>query len=241
MIGLQQRHGERCKEAGIVGSDALVNAMAVGLVIELWRNSPVEDMHSSRRGPDDAAIFAESTALQDRAVRALRDENRATALIDFERHLLDRTRSWAGTGGKTLKELGYGHLGTYTRHVKDHTNSLLSIDKHTCVDSPLQVYLVNRARAFGQDHKGMPGWSVVVERIGVLLADPAHRAWGGGDRGKRALAEMPPATPPIDKLTKALLSAPFTLPREVLAWLSNHLLFCAAPPYGTSDWGTRGE
>ncbi|MFB4269639.1 hypothetical protein [Nonomuraea sp. GTA35] len=236
MIDLDELHSHRCEEAGIVGAEAMVNAMAVGLVIEVWRNSPVEAMHASQRGPDDAAMFAESTALHDRAVFALREEDRAFALIDFERHLLDRTRPWAGTEGKTLKELGYGYLGVYARHVKDRTNALMSLARHTCVDGAFEVYLVNRALGFGRDHKGMPGWRVVVERIAVLLADPNHPAWHGSERGERALAEMPPSTPPIDDLAEVLLSTPYELPHDVLGWLSDHLLFCAGPPYGISSW-----
>ena len=46
-------------------------------------------------------------------------------LLEFEDHLLDRERPWAGTGGKTLKDLGYGILGPYRRHVKEHINRLL--------------------------------------------------------------------------------------------------------------------
>ncbi|WP_431913459.1 hypothetical protein [Nonomuraea jabiensis] len=236
MTDLHELHRQRCEEAGIVGADAIVNAMAVGLVIEVWRNSPVEDMHASRRGPNDAEMFAESTALHDRAVLALQEENRAFALIDFERHLLDRMRPWAGTEGKTLKELGYGHLGTYARHVKDRTNALMSLADHTCVDDPLQVYLVNRALGSGRNHKGMPSWPVIVERICILLTAPGHPAWYGDNNGERALAAMPPSTPPIDKLAEILLSTPYRLPREVLVWLSRHFLFCAGPPYSIYCW-----
>ena len=107
--------------------------MAVGLVIDVWRNGPVEDMHCATRGPSDAAMFAESTSLYDRAVKALAAGDRPTGLLEFEDHLLDRGRPWAGTGGKTLKELGYGFLGQYRRHVKDHINTLLDLSHHTCV------------------------------------------------------------------------------------------------------------
>jgi hypothetical protein len=41
--------------------------MAVGLVIDVWRHGPVEDMHCGKRGPDDAAMFAESTSLHEQA------------------------------------------------------------------------------------------------------------------------------------------------------------------------------
>jgi hypothetical protein len=62
-------HG-RGAEAEISGHQAIVSAMAVGLVIDVWRNGPVEDMHCGKRGPDDAAMFAESTSLHDLAVTA---------------------------------------------------------------------------------------------------------------------------------------------------------------------------
>ncbi|MEV5501611.1 hypothetical protein AB0M50_40075 [Nonomuraea fuscirosea] len=114
LVDLDELHRQRCEEAGIVDVDAIVNAMAVGLVIEVWRNSPVEDMHAGRRGLDDAAMFAESTALYGRVVLALQ-EDLALALVDFERHLLDRKRPWAGTECKTLREIGYGRLGVYTQ------------------------------------------------------------------------------------------------------------------------------
>ncbi|WP_326550243.1 hypothetical protein [Micromonospora sp. NBC_01813] len=91
LIGLGELHAERCAQATITGPDAVVNAAGVGLVIEVWRNGPVEDMHAGRRGPSDAAMFAESTALHGEAVKALTAVNRAPGLIDFEEHLLDRT------------------------------------------------------------------------------------------------------------------------------------------------------
>jgi len=229
-------HAERCRQAGISGTEAITNAMAVGLVIDVWRNGPVEDMHCGPRGPDDAVMFAESTALHDAAVAALSQQNRAFGLLDFEKHLLDRTRPWAGTGGRTLKDLGYGFLGAYARHVMGRTNVLLGLSDHTCVADPLQALLVNTAVMFGRYHKGMPGWPVVVERIGVLLADPDHPAWRGNGRGARALREMPGETPASRQLTAVLLTAPHTLSLPVLEWLSHHLLHCAGPPYGPFSW-----
>jgi hypothetical protein len=54
----------------------------------------------------------------------------------------------------------------------------LDLGHHTCVSDPLEPLLVTTALLHGRDHKGMPGWPVVVERIGILLADPAHGEWG---------------------------------------------------------------
>jgi hypothetical protein len=202
LASLGDLHVQRCADAGISGPEAIVNAMAVGLVIEVWRNGPVEAMHGSRRGPDDAAMFAESTALHSEAVEALTANNRVFGLLGFERHLLDRKRPWAGTGGRTLKDLGTGFLGHYARHVKDRTNALIDLGDHTCIDDPLQVYLVKKALAFGRDHMGMPGWPVIVERIGILLADPGHPAWHEDSRGTQALTEMPQQAPPVEQLNR---------------------------------------
>jgi hypothetical protein len=223
-------------DAEIQGTTATVDAMAVGLVLKVWRNSPVENMHASPAGPGDAVMFAESTALHGKAVEALRAGNRVSGLLDFEEYLLDRRRPWAGADGKTLRDFGYGHLGKYARHVKDQTGILLSLNRHTCVGDPLEPFLIVTALAGGKDHKGMPMWPVIVQRISILLADPAHPEWGDSSRGSQALADKPPETPPTPELTAALLTTPSTLPTVVLEWLSLHLLHCAGPPYGLK-WG----
>ena len=171
-----ESHRERCADAGISAPGAVASAMAVGLVINVWRNGPVEDMHASKRGPSDAVMFAESTSLHDKAIKALTADDRATGLLEFEEHLLDRRRPWAGTSGETVKDLGYGFLGQYDRHVKDRINALLGLNRHVCVADPLESCLIATALMYGRDHKGMPRWPVIVERVSILLADPAHPA-----------------------------------------------------------------
>jgi hypothetical protein len=238
---LAAQHQNRCKEAGITAPDAVVNAMAVGLVEQVWRNGPVEDIHSSRRGPSDAGMFAESTDLQVQAVHALTSAHRAQGLITFEHHLLDRDRRWAGTGGRNLRDLGYGHLGDYARQVRKSTNAMLGLAAdHTCVDNPLEVYLVHSALTTGLDHKGMPRWPVIVDRIEKLLENSDHPAWRDDTRGAEAVAQMPPEIESIDRLKATLLDRPSRLSDEVLAWLSKYFLYCAAPPYDSS-WGIAEE
>jgi hypothetical protein len=229
---LWEGHDERCGVAGIVGPDAVLSATAVGMVIEVWRNSPVESMHASKRGPSDAAMFAQSTALHTVAVTALTAPSRMAGLLGFERHLLDRERSWPVTGGRTLQVLDYGFLGDYRRHVKDRVNALMTLTDHTCVPAPLETYLIPRALTYGRNHKGMPGWPVIVDRIGVLLADPDHPRWGGDRLGYQALDDLPAQVTSIDDLTATLRTDPSVLPDDVLDWLSDHLLYCAGPPYG---------
>ena len=229
LLSSQEAYDGRCAQAEISSHEAIVSAMAVGLVIDVWRNGPVEDMHCGKRGPDDAAMFAEYTPRP--GCHGPHCRQPPDRLLEFEDHLLDRQRPWAGTGGRTLKDLGYGFLGQYRRHVKDHINRLLDLGHHTCIADPLEPLLVTTALLYGRHHKGMPRWPVIVERIGILLADPAHAEWGHDGQGVRALAEMPQETPSPEGLTAALLSAPSSLPVTVLEWLSHHLLYCAAPPY----------
>lgn len=137
----------------------MLSATAVGLVIEVWRSSPVENMHASQRGPSDAAMFAESTALHTVAVTALTAPRRIAGLLGFDKHLLDRERPWAGTGGRTFPELSYGFLGEYRRHVKDRVNAMMALADHTRVPAQLRLetYLISRALIYGGDHKEMPG------------------------------------------------------------------------------------
>lgn len=236
-------NGMRClgEEVGISGYDAVLSAMAVGLVIEVWRNSPVEDMHAGRRGPSDAAMFAESTDLHRHAVKALIARNRSTGLLEFEDLLLDRSRPWAATGGRNLATLGYGFLGDYRKHVKQRINVLMALGDHTCVADPAAAYLVGHALMYGRDHKGMPEWPAIVARIGLLLADSNHPEWRDPARGANAMATMPPSTPALDKLAGILLDQPSDLPGEVLEWLTDHLLYCAGPRYGPSWQGKSSD
>jgi hypothetical protein len=183
LLSSQEAYRGRGAQAEICGHEAAVSAMAVGLVIDVWRNGPVEDMHCGKRGPHDAAMFVESTSLHDRAVTALTAGNRPMGLLEFEDHLLDRERPWAGAGGKTLKDLGYGFLGPYRRHVKDHINRLLDLGHHTCISDPLEPLLLTTALLYGRHHKGMPRWPVIVERIGILLA---IQRMPNGDRTAKA-------------------------------------------------------
>jgi hypothetical protein len=77
----------------------------------------------------------------------------------------------------------------------------------------------------------MPRWAHIVERVSVLLADPA---WRG--TGTEALAEMPEEARPTEQLSASLVSAPYELPLDVLEWLSRFFLHTAGPPYSMA-WG----
>jgi hypothetical protein len=102
-------------------------------------------------------MFAESTALHEGALAALTADDRGFGLLDFEEHLLDRERPWAGAGGRTLTDLGYGYLGAYRRHVKDHINVLISFARHTCIPDPLETALLPRPSATASTTRECPG------------------------------------------------------------------------------------
>jgi hypothetical protein len=205
--------------------ESILDAAAVGLVEEVWRNSPLEDMHAGGgmrgRGPTDGEIFAESVALQRVAKAAL---PREYGLLEFEDHVLDRHRPWAA-GGRTLQEVGYGYLGALTRHVRDRTNALLSLRRHGY--RPMLGYLIARTRFYGDDHYGMPRWPGVAASVRELLLTPEHPAWPGdspGQRHAKALAMAPTGTPPPGKLYRVLLDGPDKLPIAVLDWLTDRVM-----------------
>jgi hypothetical protein len=207
------------------GEESILNAAAVGLVEEVWRNSPLEDMHAGGgmrgRGPSDGAMFAESVALQRVANTVL---PREYGLLEFEDHVLDRHRSWAA-GGRTLQEMGYRYLGAFERHVRGRTNALLSLKRHGY--RPALGYLVMRTRFYGTDHYGMPRWPGVAASVRELLLIPDHPAWLADDPERKRdeiLAVAPTGTPLPDELYCLLIDGPDKLPLAVLDWLADRVM-----------------
>lgn len=210
---------------GPPGEYPILDVAAVSLVEKAWRNSPVEDMHASRRGPSDGEMFAESVALHRVARDALANGTDLDfALLDFERHLLERSRPWAA-GGRTLQEMGYGNLKAFEKHVRTQTNILMAVNDEHGPDV-LMNYLAAFTRLYGNKHYGMPRWPAVVSGVRDILHNPAHPAWHG--RGIDAIAAAPSQTPAIDRLCQALLDAPDHLPLAVLDWLTQHGVMMAA-------------
>lgn len=128
------------------GRDSILSAAAIGLVEKAWRNSPVEDAHASRRGPDDGQMMAESLHLHTVARAELGRDASCSGLLAFERHVLDFERSWHGTA-RSVKDMLYGHLGEFRKHVKQQTNTLMWLadeggsDGHAGIPLPLHALL----------------------------------------------------------------------------------------------------
>lgn len=157
--------------------DAIVSAAAVGLVEWVWRNSPVEDAHASRRGPHDGQMMAQSLYLHAVAVTALSRATSGSAVLAFERHVLDFDRVWHGTD-RTVKDMLWGHLGEFRKHVKAQTNTLMWIEDEGGPDV-LLGFLCLLTRQYGSSHHGMPAWPSLVAGSVDHLSRPDDPCWAG--------------------------------------------------------------
>jgi hypothetical protein len=217
--------------------DSILDAAAVGMVERVWRNSPLEDMHAGKRGPSDGEVFAESVALQGVA-RAALIQGGSSGLLAFEGHVLDRERPWAA-GGRTLQDMGYGHLGAFTRHVKQQIDVLMDIDE-VYGKRTLHGYLIMITAIYGRRHRGMPGWPGIVAGVRAVLENPEHPAWNG--HGRESITAAPAETPPPDQLCRILIDAPDKLPLSVFDWLTHKGVMMAAESSTLAmDTSTRPE
>ncbi|WP_330252919.1 hypothetical protein OG874_43960 [Nocardia sp. NBC_00565] len=238
---------DSCRSIGVDPDDdeQVLSAAAAGLVQMVWRNdSETENIHCAGRGLDDLVMFAESTDLHHHALDVMYG---AKSLLQFEEHLLDRKRPWGGTD-KTLAQMGRGHLREFDKQIRRNINLALALTEHTCIydvnddlPSTLVVYILadtplSTSRPHN-DHFGLPGWEVVVQRIGILLADPNHPNWPqtGSDYGAHAIATMPAGTT-ITELQDTLRRQPSQLPADVLDWVSNTFFWCAGPASNSLWW-----
>lgn len=159
------------------GRDSILSAAAVGLVEKAWRNSPVEDAHASRRGPDDGQMMAESLHLHTVAHAELSRDASCSGLLAFERYVLDFERSWHGTA-RTVKDMLYGHLGEFRKHVKQQTNTLIGLANEGGSDVMLG-FLCLFTRYYGRNHYGMPTWRSLVDASIDHLSHPTDPCWDG--------------------------------------------------------------
>ncbi|SNS37425.1 hypothetical protein SAMN05216276_1008131 [Streptosporangium subroseum] len=99
--------------------------------------------------------------------------------------MLDRNRPWA-TGGRTLQEMGYGHLDAFSKHVKDRTNTFLDFDKKYGRRSPIS-YLTMKAKSHGSHQMGMPPWPMIVATVCAMVIDPSYSAWRNAESAVSAM------------------------------------------------------
>ena len=101
------------KERGVFeAEDGLRWAAAHGIVVSVWRNSPVEDAHASRptsrrKALHDGTMFARNTWLTRQAFDALGSKSRF-GFYDLEDLILDRNLVWPGCEGTLTMTLTAG-------------------------------------------------------------------------------------------------------------------------------------
>ena len=161
----------------------LVSMAASGLVQLAWRVSPVEAAHGSRRGPSDGEMMAESIHLHRVANDLLRTGDRSWAW-KFEDHLLNLERTWTGTS-RTVRDMLYGHLGAFRRHVRTTLAGLWGRED----ESGREPLLRELAYWAEPRHFGMPRWAAIADRTVDLIMDPGDPSWDG--RGHRLTVYVP--------------------------------------------------
>lgn len=168
------------KEMGVFeAEDGLRWAAAHGIVVSVWRNSPVEDAHASRptsrrKALHDGTMFARNTWLTRQAFDALGSESRFR-FYDLEDLILDRDLVWPGCEG-TLTDFGWGFLGDIKKHVRHHIGMLAHFERRL---PPEDFLLFAGAPRIGThvDHYGMPRWPACVEAAMSRLHGEDEEFW----------------------------------------------------------------
>lgn len=121
--------------------------------------------------------MAESVHLYSVAHAELSRENTCSGLFTFERYVLGLDRPWHGTT-RTVKDMLYGHLGEFRKHVKVQTNTLTWLADEGSGDT-LLGFLCLFTHYYGSNHFGMPNWPKLVDASIDHLSRPADSCWRG--------------------------------------------------------------
>ncbi|MET8540577.1 hypothetical protein ABZW03_07965 [Kitasatospora sp. NPDC004799] len=176
-------------------TEVLVNAAAVGLVADVWRDGPLDAIHAAGAGPSDGEIFAQSVDLYRTARAALlaaRDDGPGE-LVVFQAIASDVRLRWAGGSPFTLMACGepteefcqdvYNRIWFTGKQMKE-------LGWRTAL---MHCAMSAAVRASG--HFGMPGWTAVADaalrRIGVLDRTGAPRTLHDLVGVESALREAP--------------------------------------------------
>ncbi|MEU8545168.1 hypothetical protein AB0C52_35085 [Streptomyces sp. NPDC048717] len=200
--------------------DTILNAAAVGLVVDAWRNGPLDAIHASSGGPSDGEIFAQSVDLYRRAREALlaaRDDG-PRMLSLFAAIASDVRLSWAGGSPFRL-------CGVPAANAEDVAQFVEQVDNQVWFTGEVmrargwRAALMHRAVSaalYGHHHFGMPSWPSIVAAAMPQLALL--------DR-----TDAPQILGDLVSVEKALLEAPDQLGAEALEWLSHRMLLVSVP------------
>ncbi|TMR96126.1 hypothetical protein [Nonomuraea basaltis] len=148
---------------------ALVSAAAVGLVLDAWRNSPLEDIHSEDNGPSDGEMFAQSVYLYRKAKTALTAARKGNLrpMFALEGMITNPQRRWAGGSSFTLASTG-ADLAAFHEHVESRLWYVRSVIE----EEGWRAALLRKAfsAVSASHHYGMPKWPHLVDGAMIRLA-----------------------------------------------------------------------
>jgi len=194
-------------------TDVLVRAAAVGLVADVWREGPLEVIHSAEDGPSDGEIFAQSVDLYRRARAALvaAQDDGPEALLAFVAVASDVDLPWAGGSHFALRTVS-DSVAEFVQHVDDRVWFTAGVMREQGWRAGL-LHRATSAALKASTHFGMPGWPGAVasamERLAVL------------DR-----SGAPETLTDLAVVEAALLEAPDRLGTDALDWISRRALLC---------------
>ncbi|MFC9390531.1 hypothetical protein [Streptomyces venezuelae] len=210
--------------------DALLDAAAVGLVFDAWRDGPLDEIHASPDGPGDGEVFAQSVDLYRRArvaLAAVRDDAPAApgaepdipdALAAFVSVASDMPLPWAGGSGFRLASVSGAaaeFLPEFVRQVDDRVRFTSEVMR----EQGWRTALLHRAMTAAvrcPEHFGMPAWPGVVATAMPRLA--------ALDR-----SDAPEALHDLNTVEAALLEAPDSLGAAALGWLADSAVLLGGP------------
>ncbi|GAA1182257.1 hypothetical protein F4556_005412 [Kitasatospora gansuensis] len=153
-------------------TEVLVDAAAVGLVADVWRDGPLDAIHAAGTGPSNGEIFAQSVDLYRTARAALlaaRDGG-PEELFVFQTIASDVRLRWAGGSSFTLMA-----CGEPTEEFCQYVDSGIWFTGKQMKELGWRTALMHRAVSAAvktPGHFGMPGWPAVaataLRRFGAL-------------------------------------------------------------------------
>nr|WP_244320090.1 MULTISPECIES: hypothetical protein [Streptomyces] len=191
--------------------DVLTSAAAVGLVLDAWREGPLDEIHAAVAGPSDGEIFAQSVDLYRRARAALvaAQHEGPEMLLAFSAVASDLDLPWAGGSPFTLRATARP-VEDFVQHVDHRVWFTMEVMR----EQGWRAGLLHRAASAAfkaAAYFGMPGWpgavTTAMERLATL------------DR-----SDAPEALADLAAVETALLDAPDELGADALDWICGQAL-----------------
>ncbi|MFD0043170.1 hypothetical protein ACFVIZ_36625 [Streptomyces anulatus] len=209
--GMEEQAPAVLKHFGVDADDAdvLLSAAAVGLVVDTWREGPLDAIHAAADGPGDGEIFAQSVDLYRRARCALTaaQEDGPEALLAFVAVASDVDLPWAGGSSFALRTVSES-VAEFVQQVDDRVWFTAKVMREQSWRAAL-LHRALSATVKASAHFGMPRWPTTVASVLERLAEL--------DR-----STAPEALADLASVETALLEAPDRLGVDALDWISRH-------------------